>query len=226
MGDSHTDGLDNGILSRAISSAIDNGAAFIIHTGDVSNIGADSELQRYRDFIDTVTVPVYSIPGNHDVVAGDGSAPFARIVGPPYSSFDFQRDHFVLADNSDEALGIDSEQMEMLASDLSANRGKPHQFIFTHIPLGESLMLPEEYLGEQAQFAGRQLVLESQQYGNITGFFSGHVHGFLKYRLGEVDAWVSGGAGAQPYPADIIGYYHYLLVAVDGDVVDVEVVRL
>lgn len=226
MGDSHTDGLDNGVLKRAVTSAAANGARFIIHTGDVTNIGAAAEFKRYREFADAAPVPFYSIPGNHDIVSSGDAALFSETVGAPYYSFDYGGDHFVLADYSDEENGLDPVQLDWLAADLAEHATAPRQFIFTHIPLLGLEVAPSTYLGAGAVASGQRLVDEALKHDNVAGFFAGHVHGFIGYRIGGVDAWISGGAGAEPYPSPLIGYYHYLLVKAGGAGVTVEVVKL
>lgn len=226
IGDSHTTGIDNGILELALGSAVENGAAFIIHTGDVSNIGAAEEFRRYRELIDSAGVPVYSAPGNHDLVSSGDVSAFSEYIGPPYSSFDHAGDHFVLVDFSDETEGPDATQLQWLAADLTAHSGAPRQFIFTHIPLLEDEDLARRYVGEEAVSSSRALIEETSAHDNVAACFSGHLHGFLRYRVGAVDAWISGGGGAEPDYPPFIGFYHYLLVNVDGDGVRVDVVRL
>ena len=226
LGDSHTDGLENGVLAAAVAAAVDSGAEFIVHTGDVSNIGAREELERYAAFVASADVPVYSLPGNHDLAfAGDQSL-FAETVGPPWSSFDYGGDHFVLVDNADVIAGIGDDEMAWLAEDLAANAAKPRQFIFTHMPLGEPGPSLAWLLDEPGYAAGTRLVETASRYQNIAAYFSGHVHGFVQYSLAGVDAWITGGAGAPPHPWAPIGYYHYLLVNVSSAGVAVEVVRL
>lgn len=39
---------------------------FVLHTGDLTERGADSEIQQYVDFMRTCRLPVWSVPGNHD----------------------------------------------------------------------------------------------------------------------------------------------------------------
>lgn len=226
MGDSHTVGVDNGVLAQAVASAVASGAAFIIHTGDVTNIGAVEEFERYRTLMATAGVPVYSIPGNHDIVTAGDSSLFADMVGAPWGSFDYGGDHFVLVDYSDTRLGIGAEQQEWLAADLAASATAPRLFIFSHIPLLDPQTVPGEYLGEEANLAAGRLLALTREQENVAGYFSGHVHGLVRFRIDDVDAWISGGAGAEPYPSPLIGYYHYLLVRAGEGGLEVEVVRL
>lgn len=39
---------------------------FLLHTGDLTERGSDSEIQQYLDMIRTCHLPVWSVPGNHD----------------------------------------------------------------------------------------------------------------------------------------------------------------
>ncbi|RJQ42212.1 MAG: hypothetical protein C4534_10940 [Gaiellales bacterium] len=226
MGDSHTDGLDNGILPQAVASARENDAQFIIHTGDVSNTGTREELERYAGFVASAGVPVHSIPGNHDLVSAGDASLFSMIVGPPHSSFEFGGDHFILLDNADESTGIDPGQMEWALEELEAGAESPRQFIFTHVPLGSPDPEVAWLLDEPGYASGAELASAASRHENTAAFFSGHVHGLLRYSLDGIDAWVSGGAGAEPYPSPAIGFHNYLLVRVAEDEVEVSVVRL
>src|SRR6185436_3120090 len=40
--------------------------AFVVLTGDITELGTDQELQAARKILDSLTVPYHIIPGNHD----------------------------------------------------------------------------------------------------------------------------------------------------------------
>ena len=120
--------------------------------------------------------------------------------------------------------------MQWLTADLAANAGKPRQFIFAHIPVADS-SLPSGHvsgeLGAEGLQSGQQMVAEAARYANVADFFFGHIHAYFSYKLAGIDAYVTGGAGAPLYfPESSGGYYHYLLVSVHPESVELEVVRV
>jgi hypothetical protein len=120
--------------------------------------------------------------------------------------------------------------MQWLSADLAANFGKPHQFIFAHIPIADSSLPSDHVSGEkggEGLRSGQQMVEQARAYPNVDAFFFGHIHAYLAYQLDGIDAYVTGGAGAPLYfPESAGGYYHYLLVSVYPEGVKVEVVRI
>lgn len=229
-GDNRMNGIDSGVLKKITDSARSRGAAFIVDVGDVTTSGTLEELVRYREFAEASGLKFYTAPGNHDVGRGGTSAAYESVIGAPYYSFDYGGDHFVVADNADDTTGIDPAQMEWLKSDLAAANDRPHQFIFTHIPVS-SADLPTGHvageLGAAGLESGRLLVDEAGKYPNVSAFFFGHVHAYAAYRVDGINAYISGGAGAPlHFPESAGGYFHYLLVTVRGDSVEVEVVRV
>jgi 3',5'-cyclic AMP phosphodiesterase CpdA len=229
-GDNRTEGIDSGVLQRIIDSAKSRGAAFVIDTGDVSEGGSRGELVRYRDLVDGSGIKFYTVPGNHDVGAGGLSETYTSIIGDTHYSFDYHGDHFIILDNADDKTGIDDAQMQWFSGDLAANAARQHQFIFTHIPVADPSLPSQHVTGEQGGVglrSGQQMVEAAGRYANVSDFFFGHIHAYLAYKLNGINAYVTGGAGAPLYfPEGSGGFYHYLLVSVLQDGVDVQVVHV
>jgi len=229
-GDNRTMGIESGVLQRIIESAKARGARFMVDTGDISESGSRDELMLYRDFVEDSGLEFHTVPGNHDVGSGGVSQEYEEIIGPYYYSFYYAGDHFIILDNADDRTGIDDSQMQWLSADLAANFGKPHQFIFAHIPIADSSLPSDHVSGEkggEGLRSGQQMVEQARAYPNVDAFFFGHIHAYLAYQLDGIDAYVTGGAGAPLYfPESAGGYYHYLLVSVYPEGVKVEVVRI
>jgi len=109
---------------------------FIIATGDLTNRGKLAELKAYREAIQSIGVPVFSLFGGHDGNeerhAGEAGNSFTRnfeqILGPTYYSLDWGGWHFVLYPTEDHFFSpADRERKERwFWSDLDlqpANRG-------------------------------------------------------------------------------------------------------
>ncbi|MBE0429814.1 MAG: metallophosphoesterase [Thermoleophilia bacterium] len=230
-GDNRVDGIEGGVLGRIIDSAKSRGAAFMVNTGDISTSGTREELTLYRDHTEASGLKSYPVIGNHDLEFGESSQTYTEVIGPTYYSFDYANSHFILLDNADDRQGVDAAQMEWYIADLDASADATNTFIFTHIPVAGSGLASDHVAGEKGPAgleSGRAAAAEAARHPNVRAFFFGHIHGYASYRLNGIDAYVTGGAGAPltHLPEEAGGYYHYLLVTVRGEQVDVEVVRI
>jgi len=148
--------------------------AFVLVTGDVTELGDEASLARYRAEIDRAGVPVYSVQGNHD----RPTAPdvFNRLVGPTHPAFDVDGHRFVGLNfhRPDEAL---AELERQVATAQAA--GIKHFLTFGHEPLlapdSVAFNLSPGFASLAGQKAVRYLTLAQQQ--RIVGHFAGHLHG-------------------------------------------------
>lgn len=70
--------------------------AFVVITGDITELGTDAELKLAKEIFDGLKVPYYIIPGNHDTGWSEsGGLSFTRVFG--YDKFFFQYNgiHFI-----------------------------------------------------------------------------------------------------------------------------------
>ena len=113
--------------------------------------------KEYNDFLDIISkfkVPVFIIPGNHDMVGLENPLAkeyYEKVIGPRYYSFDYGDYHFTGLDNSNmmeatpicygkEALAddLDKEQLIFLENDLKKNQDKRLRIIFFHVPIAKT----------------------------------------------------------------------------------------
>src|SRR5829696_9248997 len=58
------------------------GIAFVVLTGDITELGKDEELKLAKRILDSLSVPYYIIPGNHDTGWSEsGGLSFTRVFG-------------------------------------------------------------------------------------------------------------------------------------------------
>ncbi|HOB42596.1 MAG TPA: metallophosphoesterase [Bacillota bacterium] len=188
---------------------------FVLHCGDMVASGTRAQ---YDDFLlgaEKLRMPFYVVPGNHDV-RGEGRECFAQLVNdPPYYSFEHEGYRFIGLDASEGS--IDTEQTEWLRNELSKDG---HKFVFMHVPLYDPRPGGDHcFLDSEQAFELEKLFRES----GVLAVFSGHVHMFSHEERDGVEYVTTGGAGALLYaPEEEGGFYHYVLVKVDGDQVDIE----
>jgi outer membrane protein assembly factor BamB/predicted phosphodiesterase len=64
--------------------------AFVVITGDITELGTDDEIKRAKQIFDQLKVPYYIIPGNHDTGWSEsGGVSFSSIFGNDKFSFEY-----------------------------------------------------------------------------------------------------------------------------------------
>src|SRR5687768_11293923 len=149
---------------------------FVITVGDTIQGGIDEVAedewrdlrpiwQRYSHY------PLYFTPGNHDVFSDTSRQLYERETRrPPFYSFDYQEAHFTVLDNS-RTTDLSPGQLEFLAKDLEANKGKRPKFIFFHKPYWIAPLMTGA-----TQFPLHQI---ARKYG-VEHIISGHGHQFVR----------------------------------------------
>ncbi|WP_165367674.1 PQQ-binding-like beta-propeller repeat protein [Phytoactinopolyspora endophytica] len=146
------DGLSSQL--RQINSYIresrnDSGPAmFVLVAGDLTNYATEEEFDDYLAAITASDIPVWSIPGNHDLTARvpggpypkqspatqyrDVIANYRKKIGPEWYSFQYGRQHFVVLENY-RGLG-EPDQLRWLTRDLEINAAGKQIVVVSHVP--------------------------------------------------------------------------------------------
>ena len=153
---------------------------FILHTGDVSQLSKDSQFDDADQIIKEAGLPVFHVPGEHDVLdEGQGKAFLDRYgkgtKGAGWYSFDHAGVHFVALINvvnlkAGGAGNLGPEQLAWLKDDLSAHGASTPIVVFTHIPLWA--VYPD--WGWSTEDAGQAMAL-LRRFGSVT-VLNGHIH--------------------------------------------------
>lgn len=142
--------------------------AFVVITGDITELGMDAEIRLAKHILDGLNVPYYIIPGNHDTGWSEsGGVSFGNIFGNDKFSFEYNGIHFLgcasgpyvrMGDGHiprDAVIWLDKE-LEKLGPD------KPIIFL-NHYPIDNSL---DNWYD----------VLDRLQKHNIQAILCGHGH--------------------------------------------------
>ncbi|MFH1005986.1 MAG: metallophosphoesterase [Candidatus Latescibacterota bacterium] len=121
--------------------------SFVFLTGDLVMGGAEgggkNEFLAVKDSLLKLKVPLYVIPGDHDlgisafassVATKEALERYESIFGISYFSFDYDSAHFIGLNSSLSDDGLENEkqkQIEWLKNDLEKSRGK-RVFLFAH----------------------------------------------------------------------------------------------
>jgi 3',5'-cyclic AMP phosphodiesterase CpdA len=118
---------------------------FIIHTGDVSQLSRDDEFDDADQMLKATGLPVFFVPGEHDMLDPDGGKAFLDRFGKGskgagWYSFDHRGVHFValvnVADLKPGGMGnLGAEQLKWLKADLAGRPSSTPIVVFAHIPL-------------------------------------------------------------------------------------------
>ena len=235
-------------LVREIAEA---NPAFISITGDVVYNGNDSADWKVWDNETRIwrnkNIPVYPALGNHDlhgdptVALGNYFQRFPDLRGSRYYSIRAANSLILVLDSSQSETA--GPQGEWLNSKLDhAPSDVDFVFlVFHHPPYTSSTDVNKELRG-----GGHSARLQEQAFAKLLedrqaharyrmAVFNGHVHNYEHHSHGGVDYFVSGGGAAHPYmidraPNDLFKNnevnYHYLLVTVDHQQLDIVMNRL
>ena len=188
---------------------------FIIHTGDVSQLSRDQEFDDADQIISQAGLPVFHVPGEHDMLDDDhGKAFLARYgkgtLGDGWYSFDHSGVHFVALVNVKQlqagGMGrLGEEQLAWLKQDLAGKGSSTPIVVFTHIPLWT---ISQEW-GWGTDDSLQALAL-LKRFGSVT-VLNGHIHqiqqtveGHVTFHTARSTAFPQPAPGTAPAPGPMV----------------------
>jgi len=194
-------------LNRIKKEMGDLAPKFVVHLGDV--VHPVPALPEYVtaakdswDIMNRVDIPIYLVPGNHDV--GDKPidwAPAGSVCdeylglweehfGVQYQAFDHGDCRFVMinAEVINSGLSLEEEQRKWLEKEFSDNEGR-RVFFFLHYP--PYLAHPDESVHyDNIDEPGRSWLLTLLGEHKVEALFSGHVHNYWYHRHDQTDCYL------------------------------------
>ncbi|HLY55998.1 MAG TPA: metallophosphoesterase [Stellaceae bacterium] len=177
---------------------------FIIHTGDVSHLSKPEELDLAKQIISELGVPLYVVPGEHDMLIEDGGTFRERFgkdtKGSGWFSFDHGGVHFVglvnVVDLKAGGLGnLGDEQLAWLTADLKPHGASTPIVVFAHIPLWT---IYADW-GWGTDDGAKALALLAR-FGSVT-VLNGHIHQIVQKVEGNIAFHTARSTGfPQPAP--------------------------
>ncbi len=182
--------------------------------GDTSNLATlNKEWDKYQEVTGTCSVPIFPVPGNHDLSEGATSrAVWKERLGPTYYSFSFRNSHFIILDTL-ENMGkpqLSDEQMSWLENDLETHRDSQNIFLIMHQPIFIEVDYPDAQWGKVHELLTKY---------PVRAVYAGHYHNYSLEAVRDGIRYVvtSAAGGDVSGNADLGEYPTYLLVTVDGD---------
>ena len=228
----------------------DEDIQFLLHVGDATNLGGSAQLQALQDLhaeLD-LAIPIYAIPGNHDIKNDVDRSAFQSTFGKLPRSVDIQNVHLVLLDNADRKVGFTAADLDWLERDLSNQQTRqpadslarkpanPITILAYHRPFAYPLA---DFFGDDETPASRKTnerFLSILAQHPVQHIFTGHIHTAFDYTMvtqtdktnratKTVPVTISGGGG-QPIQSAFGGLvqenFHWLKVTVQGTDVHTE----
>jgi Icc protein len=181
-----------GTLQAAIAkiNALPTPPAFVLHTGDLSQLSKDTEFDTVEQALKGIkTERIFYVPGEHDVINDEGKQYRERFAkgskGDGWYSFDHSGTHFVglvnVANLKAGGLGsLGHDQLEWLEEDVKHLKSSTPIVLFAHIPLWS--VYPEWGWGTDDSAQALSYV---KRFGSVT-VLNGHIHQTMQKVEGNV----------------------------------------
>ena len=180
-----------GTLRAAIAKikAAPEPPAFVLHTGDLTHLSKPAEFDTLQQVLSELSVPVFYVPGEHDVLEDDGKSYLARFGkgtrGAGWYSFDQGGVHFIglvnVVNLKAGSLGtLGGEQLEWLEKDVKRLKSSTPIVVFAHIPLW-SVYSEWGWGTEDSERALSYL----KRFGSVS-VLNGHIHQVMQKVEGHV----------------------------------------
>jgi Icc protein len=184
--------------------------AFVLHTGDLTHLSKAAEFDTLQHVMSELSVPVFYVPGEHDVLADDGKSYLQRFgkgtSGAGWHSFDHAGVHFIglvnVVNLKAGGLGtLGAEQLEWLEKDVKRLKSSTPIVVFAHIPLWS--VYPEWGWGTDDS---ERALSYLKRFGSVS-VLNGHIHqvmqkveGHVTFHTAMSTAFPQPAPGAAPSP--------------------------
>jgi plastocyanin len=178
-------------LREAIAKvkALPEPPAFVLHTGDLTHLSRPAEFDTVQQVLSELSLPVFYVPGEHDVLEDDGKSYLARFGkatrGAGWHSFDQGGVHFIglvnVVDLKAGGLGtLGNEQLEWLEKDVKRLKTSTPIVVFAHIPLWS--VYPDWGWGTDDS---ERALSYLKRFGSVS-VLNGHIHQVMQKVEGNV----------------------------------------
>jgi predicted phosphodiesterase len=224
------------VYRKLVSMIVERKPDFVINVGDmIATPGDTRQWTGFWDMSRPITMPYFLSVGNHDVhsMVPLSEKIYKEQVDLPgnelYYSFRAGKSLFIVLDSclDGQEKKVTDEQYRWLEGVL-ATSSQQHTFIFIHHPL-----FPEKYAGTHHGNDLDRYPAERDRFqsllvrSNVDALFAGHEHYYSRKTIDGIMHIISGGGGAPLYAIEEAGgFYHFVVVTVDGGTVSGEVVDI
>src|SRR5262249_16078801 len=163
--------------------------AFVLHTGDLTHLSKPSEFATLQQVMAELSVPVFYVPGEHDVLDDESRGYLQRFgkgtLGAGWHRYDQNGVHFIglvnVVNLKAGGLGtLGNEQLEWLEKDVKRLSNSTPIVVFAHIPLWS--VYPEWGWGTDDS---ERALSYLRRFGSVS-VLNGHIHQVMQKVEGQV----------------------------------------
>lgn len=162
--------------------------AFVIITGDITNIGLLSEFETVKDFLDDLKIPYLVTIGNHDLLT-NGEEIFSQMFGKTTFYFDFKQTRFILYNNNNWESSYPVPESSWLEQTLSGS-SQTNNIMFSHVSVQDSARFTKEKMDEFQEL--------TDSY-NVNYQINGHDHNYGDGTYGNSERVTVGAASKKVF---------------------------
>jgi 3',5'-cyclic AMP phosphodiesterase CpdA len=223
LGFGESSGFEEGaaLLDKMVSAINERHPAFVIVTGDMTNSSKSGE--QYRAYMERISkiakdIPVYHLPGNHDVKINEEKSyvSYYEKYGPDRFSFLYEGCAFIginssiIIEGSQEA---EEKQKAWLEKQLASYKDANQIFVFMHYPI-VTKKLDEKETYSNFPKEKRGVYLELFHHYGVKAIFAGHLHQCFSCWLDSLEMVTCGPSGkplGEGYPG-----YNWITISKEG----------
>jgi len=221
------DSRDNLEIFQMIVKSIDKAQPlFAVNTGDMTPYGYSFDMDKYlfSTLEKYANYPFFPVMGNHD--CRRGSLAYTFVFGGDESRvyhFDYGNYRFIILDNCEGDNAMPWDKQLMLADKWLSGKKNYIKFVFMHKPPTDVEIWA--YHAMPHEMSAPLVKLMSKH--KVDHVFCGHIHAYSTATYGGVEYTVTGGGGAPLHSqyGELGSCYHYVIVDVLPDKIDMKVVR-
>lgn len=216
---------DVALSRQAIRQALAANPDFLIIAGDFVDTAYPQDFALAEQILNEEVggrVPVYYIPGNHEIMGTGTLENFLARFGPNRMTFDHKGTRFILLDSATGTLRSDFQQLVELQESLrqaAADPGVKNVVVVAHHPTKDPMPTASSQLSDpkEARLIEQWLTeFRESSAGKGAIYIAGHAHAVNVRRSEGVPYMVLGSVGKVPYgPVNKGGFYSWALFGVD-----------
>lgn len=179
----------------------------------------NEQFDEFAAHANKLEMPLYFIPGNHDVANGALTAPFLERFGRLWYSFDYRGVHFIglcteaQPDTENEPHHFTEAQVQWALSDIGASKKARHTVVFLHVPAwqdtNQGTLMYDQWMRIEDALKGRKYTVIAAH----THHLSMDVRNGCPYYV----VATSGGSQTKPHSFYEGRMHHVGLAKVEGD---------
>ncbi len=190
---------------------------FVMSTGDVVQLGEESEYELFQEQLSHLNIPFFSTVGNHELT--QDALRWHDRFGLYSVHFRFKGIDYSYVDSGNA--GLDPDLYKRLDHWLEEGKDRVHIF-GTHYPPIDPVGVRNAGFRSRNE-ASKLLVKLAEAKVDLTIY--GHIHSYYKFSNAGIPAYISGGGGALPERLDDIDR-HFLVLDVDPTAKKVHTVQV